>query len=313
MKFRNINVKECVRFDTQRREVAHLTSLSWKNMPHVSYVYEPDITEFYDELMVLSDERKKSGYNIDLSILMIKVVVEGLLSAPKLNSYIEYNYASSNGKLYILDEINVALPWLLPDGRIINPNILNAENKSLNEIAEYISNISKKLEKTNIDELLYRAAENDAFSELRKLNLNIVWRVFPSELTKHKAKRPQLRERAEYYRIPLDEKLLVRDLISGTVTISNYGAIYGPLYKNLTGYYSFLNIMPPQTFIVGMSVVQERPTIFINKDGAKEIGIRKILPMCLVFDHRAFDLDSIFPFVRRLDEIFSKPKVIHEW
>lgn len=309
MKFRNVKVKKRIIFGTQRREVAHLTSASWKSMPHAAYIYEPDITEFYEEFMVLARERKGLGYKISFNTIMLKVIVEGLLKAPRLNSYVEYNYTSSIGRIYILDEINIAMPWVLPDGRLINPNLLNAEKKSLNEMAEYISDISKKLEKTNMDELLYQAAFRDTIGELKRFNFGTLRRVFPSEFTKHRAKRPKLKERFEYYRVPMNEKLIAKDLISGTITLTNIGS----LYKEQKGYFGMLDIIFPQSCIIGISAVQERPAVFINENGNKEIGIRKIFPMCIVFDHRASDLDAVFPFVSRLDEIFSSPKIIHSW
>ncbi len=35
-----------IHFDLQRRVVSHMTSSSWRTVPHVSFVYEPDVTEF---------------------------------------------------------------------------------------------------------------------------------------------------------------------------------------------------------------------------------------------------------------------------
>ncbi len=305
----NIKIRESVIFDTQRKGVAHLTASSWRNVPHVSYIYEPDITNFYNEYISLSKERLNLGYKITFNTLMIKLVVEGLLKAPKLNSHVKYNHISSNGILQIFDEINVAMPWIGPDGRLINPNVLDAGKKSLNEIADRIAEIYKKLEKTNIDELLYMAAAQDTIYELKNFNLNALWRVFPSEFTKYKSKRLKGKERRDYYNIPTSEKLVAKDITSGTVTVSNIGT----LAKDQSGYFGLLDIIAPQSFIVGVSSIMDKPSVFIDENKDKKIGIRKILPLCLVFDHRAFDLDAIIPFVKRLDEIFLNPKVIHNW
>ncbi|MGR3779046.1 hypothetical protein ACT1UG_25930 [Bacillus paramycoides] len=53
--------------------------------------------------------------------------------------------------------------------------------------------------------------------------------------------------------------------------------------------------------------------MFLNQNGNKEIGIRNILPMCLVFNHRAVDFSSIVPLLKRIDEIFAEPAIIHNW
>ena len=38
-----------------------------------------------------------------------------------------------------------------------------------------------------------------------------------------------------------------------------------------------------------------------------------MLPICIAFDHRALDFGDIVPFLKRLDDIFENPKVIHTW
>jgi pyruvate dehydrogenase E2 component (dihydrolipoamide acetyltransferase) len=99
------------------------------------------------------------------------------------------------------------------------------------------------------------------------------------------------------------------NLTCSTVTVSNIGA----LYKEQRGNFSLLEIVPPQIFAVGLGAIQEKLGIFIGENGEKEIGIRNTLPMCLVFDHRAVDLDALVPFLKELDAIFEKPEVIHNW
>ena len=71
-------------FNLQRRTVAHMTSLSWKNVPHVSYVYEPDITDFYNSFLELAEERKGLGHRITFNTMMLKVVTEGVISITKI-------------------------------------------------------------------------------------------------------------------------------------------------------------------------------------------------------------------------------------
>lgn len=64
-------------FDSQRKMVAHMTSKSWKEVPHVSYVYQPDITDFYTEYRKIAKKDK-----ITINTIMLKVITEGLLAAP---------------------------------------------------------------------------------------------------------------------------------------------------------------------------------------------------------------------------------------
>ncbi|BCN31154.1 2-oxo acid dehydrogenase subunit E2 [Anaeromicropila herbilytica] len=309
MNNKTIKIKQTVKFDLQRKVVSHMTTSSWHNIPHVSYVYEPDITDFYNEFSKLAKERNNSGYKITLNTLLIKVIVEGLIKSPELNSYVEYNHKKVEGLIHILDDINVSIPWLLSNGKMIPPTIPNAQKMSLNDISDYMLKLSSKIEITNIDEMLYRAAFSDTFNELKKFNIGIVRRIIASQITRNRTKGLKGKEKKDYYKIPEHKRLTEKDIMSGTVTVSNIGS----LYKEQRGSFALLEIIPPQVLAIGIGSVQERPGVYTLKNGNKEIGIRKFLPMCLAFDHKAVDFSSIIPFLKRLDEIFEKPDVIHKW
>lgn len=309
MKFNSVKVKETKKFDLQRKVVSHMTTASWQHIPHVSYAYEPDITDFCNEYKQLAEKKSKFGNKISFNTIMIKAIIEGLLAAPELNSYIEYNDKKGEGQTYILDEINISLPWLLTDGKMITPIISKAEKMSLIEISNYISNLSKRIENTNIDEMLYRAVLIDTVNELKKFNLGIIRRIIASKLGRDRVKGLEGKEKEAYYKIPENQRLTEKDIMCGTVTVSNIGS----LYKEQKGFFSLLEIIPPQVFAIGIGSVQEKPGVYIGRNGNKEIGVRKFLPMCLAFDHRAVDFSSMVPFLKSLDEIFANPKVIHKW
>lgn len=309
MNYKDIKIKKSERFGLQRRVVSYMTSESWHNVPHVTYVYEPDITDFYEEYLKLAKRVGNSGVKISFNTLMLKVIIEGLLSAPDLNSYVEYNHKKSEGIIHILDQINISLPWLLPDGRMITPVIPDCGEMTLNEISKYIADLSSRIEKTNINELLYKAAFTDTVDKLKKLNFSILRRILATKVTGHRIYGLKSKNKAEYYKIPVTDRLTEKDIMSGTVTVSNVGS----LYKEQRGFFGLLEIIPPQALAIGLGAVQEKPGIYILETGNKEIGIRKVLPMCLAFDHRAVDFNSIVPFLKRLDEIFQNPSIIHAW
>jgi pyruvate dehydrogenase E2 component (dihydrolipoamide acetyltransferase) len=85
------------------------------------------------------------------------------------------------------------------------------------------------------------------------------------------------------------------------------------LYKELKGHFGMLQVIPPQVFAIGIGAVQERPGASADSSGAKAIGIRKYLPMTLVFDHRPSDFDALIPFVRECDGIFAEPERMDTW
>ncbi len=110
--------------------------------------------------------------------------------------------------------------------------------------------------------------------------------------------------------IPFDpgEGLSPADIGGSTVTVSNIGSIC-----KSPGQFSLLEILPPQVFAVGISALQERPGVYTDGSGERAIGIRKILPMCLAFDHRVLDFGDLVPFISRLDKLFAEPGEIFGW
>ncbi len=73
-----------------------------------------------------------------------------------------------------------------------------------------------------------------------------------------------------------DNKLAIEDMAGGTFTISN-GGVFGSLLST-----PILN--PPQTAILGMHKIQERPMVV---DG--EIVVRPMMYLALSYDHRLID------------------------
>ncbi len=296
-------------FDMQRRVVSHMTSKSWKSIPHVSYLYEPDVTEFYREYRLLAGEWARGGKKLSLNTVMLRAVIEGLKSAPKLNALVSYSHKKSEGSLKTCGDINISVPWTLSDGRMITPVILHTESKSLEALARSIGEMAAKIENTNVDELLYRAARNDTVGELKKLHLGIFRRIFASQVSFHRIRGLSGKNKSDYYRIPEEKRLTDRNLVSGTVTVSNIGS----LYPEQRGCFSLLEIIPPQVFAVGLGALQEKPGVYTAPDGGKAIGIRNVLPMCLAFDHRAVDFNALVPFLKTLDGIFADPGIIRTW
>ena len=73
-----------------------------------------------------------------------------------------------------------------------------------------------------------------------------------------------------------ENKLAIEDMAGGTFTISN-GGVFGSLLST-----PILN--PPQTAILGMHKIQERPMVV---DG--EIVVRPMMYLALSYDHRLID------------------------
>ena len=90
-------------------------------------------------------------------------------------------------------------------------------------------------------------------------------------------------------------KITINDLQGGTFTISN-GGIYGSMLST-----PILN--PPQTGILGMHNIVERPIV---KDG--NIIIRPIMYFALSYDHRIIDGKEAVSFLKTVKECLEEPR-----
>ena len=92
-------------------------------------------------------------------------------------------------------------------------------------------------------------------------------------------------------------RLTLADLEGGTFTISN-GGVFGSLMST-----PILN--PPQSGVLGMHAVQERPVV---RDG--QIVIRPMMYLALSYDHRIIDGREAVSFLRRVKEYVEDPEEI---
>lgn len=102
------------------------------------------------------------------------------------------------------------------------------------------------------------------------------------------------RELAEYAVKAREGKILFEDLQGGVFTISN-GGVYGSLLST-----PILN--PPQSGILGMHKIQERP-VAVNG----QVAIRPMMYLALSYDHRVVDGKGAVTFLVKLKESMENP------
>jgi len=88
--------------------------------------------------------------------------------------------------------------------------------------------------------------------------------------------------------------LTMADLEGGTFTISN-GGVFGSLLGTPL-------INPPQSAVLGMHVIQERPVALLGK-----VVIRPMMYLALSYDHRIIDGREAVQFLRRVKEFLEEP------
>jgi pyruvate dehydrogenase E2 component (dihydrolipoamide acetyltransferase) len=94
-----------------------------------------------------------------------------------------------------------------------------------------------------------------------------------------------------------ERKLDLADLKGGTFTITNYG-IFGATYGT-----PIINY--PEVAILGTGRIMDMPLVV---DG--EIKVRKVLPLSLTFDHRAFDGAEAGRFMTDLKKFLEDPELL---
>ena len=101
----------------------------------------------------------------------------------------------------------------------------------------------------------------------------------------------------EYANRAKEGKLGMEDLTGGTFTITN-GGVFGSLMST-----PILN--PPQSAILGMHTIQERP---VARNG--EVVIKPMMYIALSYDHRIVDGQGAVGFLKSIKELVEEPAKI---
>ena len=296
-------------FGIQRKIVANMTAESWETIPHVTYNYEPDVTEFMIEYKRLN-ENCASEDKVTLNTLMLKIIVEGLKADPAMNAHINFDRKLVRGELHTFEDINISMPMVLPNGEMMTINLHNFESKTLDQMVDYIADVNRRVKNTDLNEVMFDVSLDNTLTALKQGKIKqTIYRLIGSKTGKHKVKTLTGKAKRAYEAIPETDRLTKHDIEPGTITVSNIGSTY----RQQRGETCLLEIVPPQVCAIALGAVQDKPVVIVNEAGEKEIAIRQVMPLCIAFDHRALDFGEIVPFIKRLDEIFEEPEIIHTW
>ncbi len=291
-------------FNLKSRVSGYILTKAQRNSPTCGYNYEADITKLWEEFGKL---KENCGYEISFNTLMMRILVEGLKAAPKLNSHIEFNTTSSCGTLIMKKHIDVAMPVLLENGETFPIKVRETENKTLKELSEQITELLERLKNTNVDKVMFDVITQRTVGLLLKGDIKAtVAQTFTGYVGKHKV----AKLKGLFHPAPRDGSMLfMNELNEGTVCMTNWGVLYDGLNGNVT----FTPLLYPQVFLFAMGVVKDTDYAFRNEKGEVDIATKKTLPITLMFDHRIGAFNDVMPFIKKLDEIFQNPEIINEW
>jgi 2-oxoglutarate dehydrogenase E2 component (dihydrolipoamide succinyltransferase) len=122
-----------------RKLIAENMEKSWRSIPHVTTFMDVNVTK----LVAYREENKEkflqeNAVKLTYTHLIMKSVIDAIKVYPTLNSWF------NNEELLEKKNINLGFAAALPDGNLIVPNIKNAQNLSVVEISQQVSEIGTR-------------------------------------------------------------------------------------------------------------------------------------------------------------------------
>ncbi len=294
-------------FDIQRRVVAHKTYESWDTIPHAGIVIELDVTPVKALIEKLRVMDAYKDARPTMNSVMLKIIAECMKEAPDMNAHITYNKRNNTGLMNNLTTIDIAVPMMSHDHRMITPVLRDVGGKSLGDVCESMHALKERAENTNIDLLLYEAGLDDTFKRLRRGQLlYVLRRLWANLVGRHRISLPPRHERKRYFQRPATERLIASDLLDASILVSNLGSVM----PELRCHTALLEIIAPAVVAIALAGVRRQPVAQTDATGAEQVVIRSIMPFTFYFDHRALDFAHLTGFIEKLLALCANPDAL---
>lgn len=302
---RSAGIRKIETLDLKQRMIASKTFEGWNTIPHIAGEIRPNVTHFLnllEEYKKIRAEKYPNLPKITINNVILKIIASGIQKAPHLNSILEYDKKSEGGNLKILDKVNITIPVMINEletTTLVVPDVLN---KTVDEISLYVMELKRKLKNTDLNELSLQTARLDTINKVKKGQFGLLNRIIRAKIGAHKIKEMSRSERKIYYSIPESDWLQPSDINTGSIVVTNLGSVF----RDISGEVSLIDIIPSNTFAVGLNAVRKVP-IVETKDGIDTIQIISVLPIIYSFDHRSFDFGHVIPFLKEINRILTNP------
>lgn len=302
-------VENEIPLDFLRKATGYTLTISQQTIPVAGFVREADATrlwEVYEKLHADTSRPIKISFNT----LMLRFFAECLKSAPILNAHLKYKPFNATGTLTYKGSIEVSMPMILPNGRMIPLVLHDAGNKNLDEMAFAVSEIARKSYNTILDETLYDVAYERMMGLIKHGHvLQAIATAVSSFVGKNKVKFPPSKVRKEYRKsVKPEDRLCAEDIGEGTVCISDLGSIYSG-----KGFATTSPVLQPTTAVIAFGRVRDEDKVYKKENGELDLKTVKILPITILFDHKIGGFPDIVPFMNRMDELLENPDEILNW
>ncbi|MBR0348605.1 MAG: 2-oxo acid dehydrogenase subunit E2 [Clostridia bacterium] len=284
-----------------------------RNSPSVCGTYDANATKFME---VFNKLKSECGYKLTLNTVVIKILIEGLKSTPRLNAHYKYNHTSTSGELIIKKHINVSMAICKSDGTTFQMKLQNLEDKTLEEIALIAADARKRLETSELDEVMFEVSRQRVIGELSKGRIvSPLYQSLSASFGKRKVVHLSKTLKSDFLKIigkkdlQPDCDVKIEELNEGTVCFTNWGAICDNSNFNIVSG----PLLYPQVFLFSMGRLREEKCVYEDENGNLRLGTKQILPFGLNFDHKIGGAYELTPFIKKLDEIFENPEIMYSW
>lgn len=295
--------------DFLRKATGYTLTISQQTIPVAGFVREADVTKLWEVYQKLHNDASRP-IKISFNTLMLRFFAECLKASPILNAHLKYKPFNATGTLTYKGSIEVSMPVILPNGRMIPLVLHDAGNKNLDEMAFAVSEIERKSYNTILDVALYDIAYQRMMGLIKHGHiLQALATAVSSFVGPNRVKFPPAKARKEYRRsVSENDRLNAEDIGEGTVCISDLGSIYSG-----KGFATTSPVLQPTTAVIAFGRVRDEEKVYKKEDGNLDLKTIKILPVTILFDHKIGGFPDIVPFMNRMDELFENPDEILNW
>ena len=288
-------------FDISRKIIASMTTDSWKHVPHSCVTYEADAGKLLGVVRDYNSSHSKEE-KLSVNTAILKVIIEGIKASPGMNGHVSYDHGFVCGEVTLMDHIDISVPVVYGDGKMMTVNMPHMEDRPMREIQSMMSGYRQRIDNSDMEAVMYLTGLSDTLEGLKHGRvLKAAGRLIGSSIGSGRVNVSVKRMRQSIADGKAGRGLLPEDIKQGSITVSSLG----PLYRNWKGSCTLLQVIPPQICAIAVSALQKKPAA--END---EIVIKEIIPVTVAFDHRAVDFSDLVPFMERMDELLSDEELI---
>jgi len=291
--------KKRINLNLPRQIIAAESADTWSSDAYTSSIFIPDVTELLQVFDQINPKKGEKGH-LSLNILFMKLIVEGIKAAPRLNAQVTFHRRRALGTIEIIPNIDITIAmWNGFD--TIAPRLPDFGSRSMSDMSAYMMNFKCRQANTDVDKVLDDLRIWHTIHEFKRRPFTSIARIIGTLDPRYKQNnRSQKADRDGQKK----ELLTIDDFKPGTILITNPGS----LTNHSIMLPSMFEIIPHTTAGIGIGPVYEQ-LVIVN--GA--ISAHKFLPLCIVANHCAVDYGDEVPFIKRVEDICSSPEIIRNW